>query len=98
MRVKVEILPWLSTAMRPGHIGSIQFEHQLVGSSFRDLLKELSEIDPAFANLIYDAKAGEIRYPAQAIVNERFLQSLGGLDAKLSEGDTVVFLATYTGG
>lgn len=98
VRVKVEILPWLSSTMRPGHLGSIRFEHQLSGSSFRDLLEELSAADPAFASLIYDRETRELRYPVQAIVNERFLQFHGGLDAKMNNGDTVTFLAAYTGG
>lgn len=68
------------------------------GSTFRDLLEELSSADPAFSNLIYDPETREMRYPAQAIVNERFLQFFGGLDAKLNDGDSVAFMATYTGG
>lgn len=98
MRIKVEILPWLSNFMRPNHVGSIRFEHQFSGTNFRDLLQELAAADPAFANLIYDPESREMRYPAQAIVNEKLLEFLGGLDAQLSEGDTVTFMATYTGG
>ncbi len=98
VRIQVEILPWLSNSMRPNQIGSIRFEHELKGSCFRDLLEELSKADPAFANLIYDSDSGEMRYPAQAIVNGRFLQFFGGLDTKMTDGDVVTFMATYTGG
>lgn len=98
MRIKVEILPWLSNSMRPGHIGSIRFEHELAGSSFRDLLDELARDDAAFAELIYDPQSGDMKYPAQGIVNGKLLEFLGGLDARLSAGDTATFIATYTGG
>ncbi|MGI5838022.1 MAG: MoaD/ThiS family protein [Chloroflexota bacterium] len=98
MLIHVEILPWLSNSMRPNQLGSIKFEHESSGTSFRDLLEELSKADPAFANLIYDSEAGEMRYPAQALVNGQFLHFLGGLDAKISDGDIVTFIATYTGG
>ncbi len=98
MRIKVEILPWLSNSMRPQHIGSIRFEHQLAGSSFRDLVREISDSDPAFAKLIYDREADELRFPARAVVNDRLLEFLQGLDTVLNEGDTVTFMATYTGG
>jgi len=84
--------------MRPNQIGSIKIEHELAGSSFRDLCEELSSADPAFASLIYDSESGEMRYPVQAIVNGRFLQFFGGYDAELSDGDVVTFIATYTGG
>ncbi len=98
MRIKVEILPWLSDTMRPGSIGSLRFEHQMVGATVGDLLEELSQVDAAFGQLIYDRQSRELRYPVRAIVNEQLLEFLHGLDTKLSDGDTVTFMAAYTGG
>ncbi|MGE5617883.1 MAG: MoaD/ThiS family protein [Sphingomonadaceae bacterium] len=98
MRINVEILPWLSNSMRPGSLGSIRLEHELRGKTFGDLMVELSEVDPAFAQLIFDRKARELRYPARAIVNDQLLEFLQGMDTKLSDGDTVAIIATYTGG
>ena len=98
MRVKVEILPWFSTTLRPGSIGSLRFEHQLKGSTVGDLLDELAAADPAFERLLYDRQARELRYPARAIVNGQLLEFLQGLDTPLSEGDTVSLMAAYTGG
>lgn len=98
MRIKVEILPWLSTSMRPGSMGSIRFEHQLAGSTFRELLDELVEADPAFGQIVYDRESREMRYPAIAVVNKQLLELLGGLETKLADGDSVTLMATYTGG
>ncbi len=98
MRIKVEILPWLSDMLRPGTVGSLRFEHQMAGATVGDLLEDLAEADPAFGRLIYDRKARELRYPARAIVNERLLEFMEGLDTLLAEGDTVSFMAAYTGG
>ncbi len=98
MRILVEILPWLSTTMRPGTSGRIRFEHQLAGTTFRDLLEEVARADPAFAGLIYDLETREMRYPALAVVNEQLLEFRQGLETRLSEGDTVTFMAAYTGG
>ncbi len=98
MRIQVEILPWLSSTMRPGSSGRIRFEHDLAGSSVRDLLEEVSRADPAFAGLIYDLETREMRYPVLAVVNEQLLEFRQGLETGLSEGDTVTFMAAYTGG
>ena len=98
MLIHVEILPWLSNSMRPNQLGSIKFEHESSGTSFRDLLEELSKADPAFANLIYDSEAGEMRYPASRHSSTGNFCISRGLDAKISDGDIVTFIATYTGG
>ena len=98
MRINVEILPWLSNTLRQGTIGSLRFEHDVVGSTVADLLESLAAADPAFERLIYDRQARELRYPARAIVNGQLLEFLQGLDTQLAEGDTISLMATYTGG
>lgn len=98
MRIKVEILPWLSSSLRPGTTGRIRFEHELAGTSFRDLLRELSAADPAFAGLVYDSQTDEMRFPARAVINDQLLEFLKALDTTLAEGDCVTFMAAYTGG
>lgn len=98
MQVKVEILPWLSTQMRPGTTGRISLEHGLAGSTMRDLLEELASADPVFAQMIYDRQSRELRYPALVVVNDQLLDLLQGLDTPLSAGDAVTFMATYVGG
>ena len=98
MNIKVEILPWFSTALRPKETGRIVVEHDLAGSTFRDLLREMAETDPAVASVIFDLEKGEMRYPALGVLNDRLLEFAGGLDAKLREGDSVTLMAAYTGG
>lgn len=98
MRVTVEILPWLSTSLRPGTTGRILFEEAVPGRTLRDLLEEVAAKDDAFARLMYDREARDLRYPVLAVVNDQLLEFRGGLDTELSEGDRVTFLAAYTGG
>ena len=98
MLVKVEVLPWLSTAMRPEVTGRIELEHDLRGATMGDLLAELSAADPAFASVVFDSEKGEMRYPALGVVNEKLLEFVGGLDTRLSEGDRITLMAAYTGG
>jgi molybdopterin converting factor small subunit len=98
MRVKVAVLPWLSTMMHPEVTGRIDLEHDLQGETFKDLLRELCEVDPAFETIVFDRGKGQMRYPALGVVNDRLLEFAGGLDSKLSDGDEVTLMAAYTGG
>lgn len=98
MKVKVEILPWLSSAMHPEVTGRIALEHDLRGRTFRDLLRELSERDERFAAVVFDTDKDEMRYPALGVVNEKLLEFAGGLDRTLEDGDSVTLMAAYTGG
>ena len=96
--IKVEILPWLSSSMRPEATGKIALEHQLSGSTLRHLAEELSESDEDFARVVIDREEATLRYPALVAVNDQLLEFLKGLDTELHDGDTVTFMAAYTGG
>jgi len=84
--------------MRNREVGRIRFEHELKGTTFRDLLEELSGQDTSFARVVYDQSIREMRYPAVAAINDQLMEFTGGLETPLSEGDRVVLMATYTGG
>ncbi len=96
--MNVEILPWLSTMIRPEATGKLTLEHDLRGGTLRDLLGELAEADPEFARVIFDLDARELRYPALGVLNDKLLEFVGGLDTKLQESDRVTLMAAYTGG
>ncbi len=98
MLVRIEILPWLSTAIRPEVTGRVTFEHHMKGATLRDLLRELSEADPAFARVVFDMDRNEMRYPALGVINDQLIEFLKGLDTNLAEGDKVTLIAAYTGG
>ncbi len=98
MIVNVEILPWLSTMIRPESTGKLTLEHDLRGNTLRDLLRELAEADPEIARVIFDLDARELRYPALGVLNDKLLEFAGGLDVELHESDCVTLMAAYTGG
>lgn len=98
MLIRIEILPWLSTAIRPEVTGRMIVEHLLRGATLRDLLREMSEADPAFARVVFDPEKNEMRYPALGVVNDQLVEFLKGLDTRLTGGDRVTLMAAYTGG
>ncbi len=98
MLIRIEILPWLSTAIRSEVTGRMTLEHHLEGATLRDLLREMSEVDPAFARVVFDLGRDEMRYPALGVINDQLVEFLKGLDTRLAEGDRVTLMAAYTGG
>ncbi len=98
MLVKIEILPWLSTAIHSDVTGRMTLEHNLRGTTLRDLLREISEADSDFARVVFDLDRDEMRYPALGVINDQLIEFLKGLDTRLAEGDKITLMAAYTGG
>lgn len=63
------------------------------------LLNKLAGIHGApFRNEVYEPGVKKIKTGFSVTINGRFIGQLGGLDAKLSEGDTVILMSLMTGG
>ncbi|MBC7223623.1 MAG: MoaD/ThiS family protein [Anaerolineae bacterium] len=99
-RVRVELHPWLSEQVSPGHTGVLVLEEPLPapGRTLRDLLVHLAVRYEGAARHIYDAQAGVLREGVLVAHNGRLLPSLRDLDVPLSPGDTVALIPAYPGG
>lgn len=98
-KVQVEIIPWLTRAFgaeKGGHL--LLEEHLEDGAKFKDLLSQLIARYPSFGEIVLDPTSQRLQEHVTVIVNDRFLQLVGGLEAKLGEGDEVVFLPAFAGG
>ena len=63
------------------------------------LLNKLAEIHGApFRKEVYETGVKKIKTGFSVTINGRFIEQLGGLDAKLSDGDTVILMSLMTGG
>lgn len=98
--MRVELHPWLSGQVRPGHTGVLVLEELLPvpGSTLRDLLAQLAARHQGAARHIYDAQEGVLREGVLVVHNGRLLPSLRDLDVPLSPGDTVALIPAYPGG
>jgi len=69
------------------------------GSSLSNLLDKLAGINgAAFRNEVYEPGIKDVKTGFSVTVNGTFMKLLGGLDAKLSNGDTVTLMSLMTGG
>ena len=67
------------------------------GTSVQSLLEQLVEADQRY-RLLYEADAGRLPEHVEVVLNDRVLDLQGGLQARLSPGDTLTFLPAHAGG
>jgi len=97
-KISVEILPWLSQTVLPGHSGRLLLEVEIQGSRIRDLLEALAASYPSFAARVYDTQRCDTTDLVEIAVNGRMLGYSDTLDTPIEEGDTVMLLPAYGGG
>lgn len=69
------------------------------GASLSDLLSKLAGIYGAsFRKEVYEPSVNKIKTGFSVTINGIFIGQLGGLDAKLSDGDQVLLMSLVTGG
>lgn len=68
-------------------------------SCLSDLLDKLAGVHGAsFRKEVYEPRLKKVKTGFSVTINGRFIGQLGGLDAKLSDGDTVILMSLMTGG
>jgi MoaD family protein len=69
------------------------------GASLSDLLNKLAGIHGAsFKKEVYEPGLNDVKTGFSVTINGVFIGQLGGLDAKLSEGDNVILMSLMSGG
>ena len=64
-----------------------------------DLLNKIAKkYGSAFKKEVYEPRLKEIKTGFSVTINGIFIGRLGGLDAKLNEGDTVLLMSLMSGG
>lgn len=99
MRISVEVFPWLSETVGGTISGKVVMSEELPdGETLRDLLTRLHRKHQRFGKLVYNPEKGCLAGHAQVTINGSIYDIMGGMDARLREGDTVSFLPEMAGG
>ena len=68
-------------------------------TSLSDLLNKLAEVHGvAFRKEVYEPGLKDVKMGFSVTVNGVLLGQLGGLDAKLSDGDNIILMSLMSGG
>ena len=69
------------------------------GASLSDLLNKLAGVHgAAFRKDVYEPGLSDVKTGFSVAVNGVFIGQLGGLDAKLADGDKVILMSLVSGG
>ena len=97
--VRLEVMPWLSRYFGAERSGQVVLEREVSdGATVRDLLEEIASQNQEFNEVLFDAKTGSLAGHISVILNGRFLELAGGLEAKLRPGDTIRLMPAFSGG
>ena len=97
--VHLEIMPWLSRYFEAERYGRVVLEKAVRdGTTVRALLEDICTGNPAFRDVLYDAKTGRLAGYIGVVLNGRFLELSGGLEAKVEPGDTIRVMPGFSGG
>ena len=98
-RVRIEVIPWLTTAFgAPGSGRLVREEEVDPGATIRDLFDRLASQYERFAELVFDRDGRHLTGLVSVIFNDRILELQGGLDTTFADGDTIIILPAYSGG
>ena len=95
----IEVMPWLSR-----YFGAERYERVILerkvsdGATIRDLLEEITSQHQASKEILFDSKTGKLAGHVSLILNGRFLELAGGMEAKLKPGDTIRLMPGFSGG
>jgi molybdopterin converting factor small subunit len=99
MRVKVEVWPWLSETLGAKATQKRILEPELPeGTTLRALLAHLAQEHARFGELVFDPERGRLTGHSEIALNGAIYDLVGGLDARLQDGDVVTFLPSLAGG
>jgi MoaD family protein len=95
MKVRVQYLGFIKNMLNKNE-DHIELEES---TSLSDLLNKLAEIYGAsFRKEVYEPEVKKIKTGFSVTINGRFIGQVGGLNAKLSDGDHVILMSLMTGG
>jgi len=95
MKVRVQYLGFIKNMLNKNE-DHIELEES---TSLSDLLNKLAEIYGAsFRKEVYEPEVKKIKTGFSVTINGQFIGQVGGLDAKLSDGDHVILMSLMTGG
>ena len=95
----MEIMPGLSRYFAAEHSGRVILEREVSdGATIRDLLEDVASQNREFKEGLFNSKTGNLAGHLSLILNGRFLELSGGLEAGLKPGDTIRLMLGFSGG
>jgi molybdopterin converting factor small subunit len=97
--VRLEVMPWLSRYFDSEASDRVVLEKDVAeGARVVDLLNEVTCQRQELKRILFDEGSDGLVSHVVVVLNGRLLELVGGLDAKLKDGDTIRLIAGIVGG
>ncbi len=97
-KVKLELLPWLTTALGYDKSGRLLLEEKIEEkATIGGILNRVAAREPQFGAVVFD-KTKHIYGYISIVLNDRILGQIAALDTEIRDGDTIRLLPTIDGG
>ncbi len=98
-RVSLEILPWISDTFGGRKSGHLVLEEQIEeDATIGNLMRKLAEEHQAFGDTVFDTRTDTLSGHVVITLNDRFVETIAGLDTKIQDGDTIRLFPIIAGG
>jgi molybdopterin converting factor small subunit len=96
--VKVEVLSWIARDLKGQRSDKAVWEEEIAqDETLGDLMDRLAGRFPSFADF-YDPSTRTLQEHVELVLNGRLYDLVGGFEARLESGDTVMMFPGYSGG
>ncbi len=97
--VRLEFLSWLTEMLGIEAASEAIVEQKIEqDETVKHLFNQLAVTYHAFGQIVFDVEAQKLTGRAVILLNGRQLELVGGLETKLSDGDTLTFIPPIEGG
>ena len=99
-KVRAQFFAWLTEILGfEGISNEVNLDQEIEeGETVRDLMNELAVTYPRFGQNVFNMRQQKLSENVCVFFNGRMLEVANGLETKLSNGDTLTFLASIEGG
>jgi molybdopterin converting factor small subunit len=100
IKINLEFLSWLSETLVWEGSGGTSIREQEIeeGQTTRQLLIQLANQNPRFRQSVFDIKIQKLNEQVFILYNGRLLELAEGLETRLKDGDSLVFVPAIQGG
>jgi len=99
IKIKLKFSTWIAAKLEVENTGWLTLEREVgEGSTISDVLEGLVMTYPGLREAVYKPDTGLVDEQINVALNDHFLTSREISQAKLSEGDALIFLPSYWGG
>jgi molybdopterin converting factor small subunit len=98
LRVKVEVLSWVARELGGQREDKAVWDEQIAeGETLGELMDRLADRFPSFGKF-YDPADRRLEEHVELVLNGRLYDLVGGFEARLEPGDTVLIFPGFSGG